>query len=83
MASPPYGGSSHKKGNYLLESYVQKSKKLKQAAVYDIKQESKNYAKGESNFVRSLGVLYASGIASKRKYIFQYAPLSQCNHQEN
>ena len=51
-----------------VAKYFCSSKKMKKAALAQIKLEAQNYEKSDENFVRSLSLLYAGGVIGKVKY---------------
>ena len=51
-----------------VAKYFCSSKKMKKAALAQIKLKVQNYEKSDENFVRSLSLLYAGGVIGKVKY---------------
>lgn len=44
-------------------------------------EQVRNFEKSDSNFIRSVNVLYKGGIASKQKYILIKSSLSMCMNE--
>ena len=51
-----------------LTKYFCSSRKMKKAALVEIKREVQEYENSDENFIRSLSLLYAGGIIGKLKY---------------
>ena len=65
-----------------LVKLFEKCPKLSQRVIPKVlKEQIRNFEKSDSNFIRSVNVLYRGGIASKQKYISIKSSLSMCMNE--
>ena len=65
-----------------LVELFKKCPKLSQGEIPKVlKDQIRNFGKSDSNFIRSVNVLYKGGIASKQKYISIKSSLSMCMNE--